>query len=512
VSRIASAKATLVSHADDAQYKSPNRMVTSLAAGTPALVWNSASCKMLAQDMGLPELCLDTPADLPARLEQLSDPAERARIVTKAAAYLDARMSSKQIAETYATALTKYAYRKTPGQPRRPACILFITHNLEAAEGAPRSLLELAQGMRERYDHDIVVLSFVHGRLGQEYRLRGLKLVVSDLAQGIGDISDIYVGDRFDRAMAEINKVIERYRVDFCILNTAKTLPIAARLRTVLPTLCIVRESSAEHVDLTVFEGEYRSQSETYLQTGHVGFVAETTRALWSEKHPLSAARVIPNGIDNHRFDWALRTTQAKAKEHFGLSADTPLFLAVGSINRRKNQADLVAAFVQADARSDRKAHLFVVGAARNEYTADLQRVIAALDPEVAARIRLVPATPDTELYFRAADVHCMTSLNESYPRVIVEALSFGLPQIAYRTFGVVEQVRDGVDGDLIEVGDVEGFATAIHNFLTDSEHRERLKRNARDAIACLEDYNTMLLAYETACRSIIDTFGMRVV
>ena len=151
--------------------------ITSLYSGTPAVAWKSSSCSALANEIGLPELCIEDPSELPALLDRLSDPAERQRIVTAAVKHLGVTMAARSIGRRYATMIDKYTYRKVPGQPRRPGCILFITHNLEAAEGAPRSLLELAQGLRERFHHDVVVLSFVNGKLGQEYRIRSLRLV-----------------------------------------------------------------------------------------------------------------------------------------------------------------------------------------------------------------------------------------------------------------------------------------------------------------------------------------------
>ncbi|MGL6211606.1 MAG: glycosyltransferase, partial [Paracoccaceae bacterium] len=512
VDRVRSAKATLVSHADDFQYKSPNRMITSLCSGTPAVVWNSASCTALAHEMGLPELCIDDPAELPALLNRLSDPDERQRIVTTAVRHLGVTMAARSIGRRYGTMIEKYTYRKVPGQPRLPGCILLITHNLEAAEGAPRSLMELAQGLREQFKHDVVVLSFVNGKLGHEYRVRGIRLVMSEQASGLNDISELYSGDRLSRAIAEINGIIDRYRVEFCVLNTAKTLPLADALRRMLPTLCLVRESSTEHVDLSVFPSTPRKAAQIYLESGQVGFVAETTRALWGQAHKMRHARVIPNGIRTERFDAALRMTKERAKRQLGLDGDVPVLLCMGSTNRRKNQEDLVSAFVAADEGTDGRAQLFIVGAAHNEYTVNLRRTIDDLPDALRERIHLVPATNETGVYFRAADVHCFTSLNESYPRVIVEGLAFGLPQIAYNTFGVVEQVQHGVDGELIEIGDIDGFAQAIRRFLTDPAHRARLTRNAQDSFAHLEDYNTMLLAYEAACRSILQQFGQHVV
>ena len=233
------------------------------------------------------------------------------------------------------------------------------------------------------------------------------RLIVSEQANQENDISDIYSGDRLDRAMTEINGIIDRYRVEFCVLNTAKTLPIAEALRKVLPTLCLVRESSTEHVELSVFPSGPRKAAQMYLETGQVGFVAETTRSLWAKAHKLRSTKVIPNGIRTERFASAMRMAKDRARRQLGLPVDVPVLLCMGSTNRRKNQMELVRAFIDADIDTDGQAHLFIVGAARNECTVGLTRMVDELPEAVRTRIHVVPATNETGVYFRAADVHC---------------------------------------------------------------------------------------------------------
>ena len=69
---------------------------------------------------------------------------------------------------------------------------------------------------------------------------------------------------------------------------------------------------------------------------------------------------------------------------------------------------------------------------------------------------------------FRAGDASLLSSSWENFPHTVVEALAVGTPVIATRTGGVAEVLEDGVNGLVVEPGDVEALTAAIERFFPD--------------------------------------------
>ena len=84
---------------------------------------------------------------------------------------------------------------------------------------------------------------------------------------------------------------------------------------------------------------------------------------------------------------------------------------------------------------------------------------------------------------FRAGDASLLSSAWENFPHTVVEALAVGTPVIATRTGGVVEAVRDGENGLLVEPGDVEALAAAIRRFFDEPGLAERLRAAAAPSV-----------------------------
>lgn len=57
----------------------------------------------------------------------------------------------------------------------------------------------------------------------------------------------------------------------------------------------------------------------------------------------------------------------------------------------------------------------------------------------------------------------------------MMEGMAFGKPVVASRVGGIPELVRDGVDGILVDAGDVKELSTAIIKLLDDPVLRKRM-------------------------------------
>ena len=93
---------------------------------------------------------------------------------------------------------------------------------------------------------------------------------------------------------------------------------------------------------------------------------------------------------------------------------------------------------------------------------------------------RHIPSVPYPDLheYFQLGSVFVMPSLHESGVLAIHEALASGLPVIATPNCGSV--VRDGVEGFIVPIRDVEALKEKILLLYENKELREEMGRRAR--------------------------------
>lgn len=79
----------------------------------------------------------------------------------------------------------------------------------------------------------------------------------------------------------------------------------------------------------------------------------------------------------------------------------------------------------------------------------------------------------------RGSSVALQLSHREGFEVKVTEAISKGIPVIAYRTGGIPLQIRSGVNGLLIKTGDTKQVAEALYRYFTDAKWRAKLKAGA---------------------------------
>ena len=83
-------------------------------------------------------------------------------------------------------------------------------------------------------------------------------------------------------------------------------------------------------------------------------------------------------------------------------------------------------------------------------------------------------------LYYNAADVFVMPSLQEAFGQTALEATACGVPVVAFATGGIPDIVRPDVTGSLVPPNDVAGLRSAIHSLLKDPDLRGTMAANCR--------------------------------
>jgi glycosyltransferase involved in cell wall biosynthesis len=82
---------------------------------------------------------------------------------------------------------------------------------------------------------------------------------------------------------------------------------------------------------------------------------------------------------------------------------------------------------------------------------------------------------------YRQTDLLLLPARRDPLPRVVMEAMGYGIPVVASRVDGIPEMVEDGVTGCLVEPEDVDGFVAAVARLLQHPEQRRQMGAAGRE-------------------------------
>jgi glycosyltransferase involved in cell wall biosynthesis len=202
---------------------------------------------------------------------------------------------------------------------------------------------------------------------------------------------------------------------------------------------------------------------------------AETFRA---RNFPEQKLFYLPRGVDVDRFKPGPRP---------------PIFRAIfsGALIERKGIHHLLEAWHRLNLSN---AELWLVGSVHDEARPQLKKFSRE-------NIKTFGFVHDPETCLSQSTVHVFPSQWEGSAKVVYEAAACGLPQITTREAGDV--IRDGVEGIIVQPGDVDAIAGALKHLYRHPEIVERMSRAARRRV--VENFTwdhfraRLLSAYEAA-------------
>ena len=98
-------------------------------------------------------------------------------------------------------------------------------------------------------------------------------------------------------------------------------------------------------------------------------------------------------------------------------------------------------------------------------------------------QIKLLGLRSDVFEILQIADVFVHPSFREGLPVSLIEAMAAGLPCIVSNTRGNVDLLEDGTGGYIRQPDDIDGFAMAISNILSDRQSSATMGRHNKAAL-----------------------------
>ncbi len=269
--------------------------------------------------------------------------------------------------------------------------------------------------------------------------------------------------------VANLRNVLARDRVHTLIMNLSSDMKVGAlAARNGLVNRVIYRRGSAIPIKNTLINrwilNRYVSEILANSQA--------TAETIFANNHKMidpDRVVVIPNGVDIPPSD-QLRVRPDSQHIRIG---------NVGRLYKQKGQHYLIDL-----ANELRRRELdFVIEIAGEGVERDnITQLIAnnRLDKEV----KLIGFRRDLEDFYQSIDIFVLTSLWEGFGYVLAEAMSHGVPTVAYDLSSNPELIVHGHNGQLVPLGDITALADSIQSIIADHQNYSRAARQSMQQYA----------------------------
>lgn len=180
-------------------------------------------------------------------------------------------------------------------------------------------------------------------------------------------------------------------------------------------------------------------------------------------------------GVDSGEF--SPPRNQAETRRKLNLPENGVGVCSISRLTTEKNVSNLIDSFETVLKYAKQECWLVLVGDGPDRETVRDQIKKRGLE----TNIYLVGAQSHSEVpdWLRAADIFVLASKSEGLPNSVLEAMSSGLPVVAYSVGGIPEAVTPDC-GYLLPTNDTQGFQGALHTLISSKQRRNELGRNAR--------------------------------
>lgn len=155
------------------------------------------------------------------------------------------------------------------------------------------------------------------------------------------------------------------------------------------------------------------------------------------------------------------------------------IILFLGDLLRRKGIYDLIDAIKLIPRKSP---EIFVALCGTGEVE-KLEKILKNQGLDERCNIRGWVSGQEKEQLLNEAYLFVLPSYNEGLPMSILEAMARGTPVISTPVGGIPEVVENGVEGFLVEPGDIKALAEAMERLLTDENLWISMSKAARKKV-----------------------------
>ncbi len=349
--------------------------------------------------------------------------------------------------------------------------VLFIGHDAYRA-GAQIALIHILRWLRANCDANLFMLLKLGGELATEYR----KIAPTRVLRG-----------------RELCKAVGQYPVDLVYANTVAALDVLKEVKEIweCPVICHVHELE---MSLRRFCGlESFKDAQQYIDAYIAASDAVKTNLV--RNHNIDGARVYRVYSSVAAIDSAeamVQEARVEIRKELGIGAGAFIVGGCGTTDWRKapDMFVQIAAGVK-KAEPARQIHFVWVGGDESEPEWDRLRYdVERLD--VGGFVHFVGPRRDPKRWFATFDVFLLTSREDSFPLVCLEAASLGVPIICFQGAGGMPEFVEDDAGFVVPYLSGTDAADRILTLVREENVRIKLGTRAAEKVKANHDIDVV--------------------
>lgn len=388
--------------------------------------------------------------------------------------------------------------------------VLFLSHSA-SRNGATILLLRFLRWLRARVDWEIEVLVCGCGPLLGEFRSVAPTRVVRSFPAFVSALPQRYRA-RTSRSIvaAQSAALLGTRRFDLIYANTSAVWPLVSALRNRAPVLWHIHELSYA---LRLTLGDQHDRALRSLPERLIAVSRSVKESLVHDfRVPITKIDVVHGFVPSVEMapaEWQRRRQRVRLA--LGWPDDAFVVGGCGSLGWRKG-SDLFLQIARRVIETERHRNmrfLWVggdeVGCESLEFGHDLDRL------DLEGRCRRIPTAADVVDYYCAMDLFALTSREDPFPLVMLEAGTLGVPTVCFAESGGGPEFVAAGAGTTVPYADVHRFAADLEALRDDVERRKRMGEVAAETVRAhhvVDVQGPQILASIQRC---LDEHGRRV-
>jgi glycosyltransferase involved in cell wall biosynthesis/2-polyprenyl-3-methyl-5-hydroxy-6-metoxy-1,4-benzoquinol methylase len=343
--------------------------------------------------------------------------------------------------------------------------LLIVGHDAFPA-GAQLNLLHLIRLLRQRFGVEVAAWLLEGGELLEDYQAACDVAVVGD------DVGE----------WARLARRLRSEGFGVALINTVVTGAVAPVLREAGFSVVSLVHEMPQLIRDRHLEPEAMAIAKN---ASRVVFAADAVRRAYAEVAyvPTTNAVLLPQGI--YQVLKAPAAARAEVEAELELPQNATLVLNAGYGDRRKG-FDIFLDCATALGKQYPTFHFLWLGNIAPDLQEDFERARG-----VMTNLRHIPFTKSPGRYFAAADALMLTSREDPFPSVVLEALAFGLPVVAFEgSGGHCELLEDPLYGRLAApLGDPAALAEQLRRAVSADAKEEGRRAERAEAARTAFDF-----------------------